>query len=49
MGTLTQAQRRKLPTKAEIPTDHLNTWGFPDKRYAFRGFVSGAARWEKIE
>ena len=48
MSDMTMKQRMKLPTKAEIPADHLNEWGFPYKRYAFRGFVAGFARWEKI-
>ena len=49
MGDLTQTQRRKLPTKAEIAAEDLNEWGYPcNSKYAFRGFVAGAARWERI-
>lgn len=49
MSDLTQAQRMKLPTKHEIPTEHLNEWGYPrNDMYAFRGFVGGFSRWERI-
>ena len=49
MEDLTESQRRKLPTKAEIPAEDLNEWGHPcNTKYAFRGFVAGAARWERI-
>jgi hypothetical protein len=49
MGDLTENQRRKLPTRAEIDAEDLNEWGHPcTTKYAFRGFVAGAARWERI-
>ena len=38
----------KLPTKHEIPTEHLNEWGYPNHMYVFRGFVGGFSRWERI-
>ena len=49
MSNLTETQRRKLMTKAEVPAADLNEWGYPaSPKYAFRGFVAGAARWEVV-
>tara|TARA_R100000995_G_scaffold26201_1_gene11441 strand:+ start:631 stop:846 length:216 start_codon:yes stop_codon:yes gene_type:complete len=50
MSNLTETQRRKLMTRAEVPAADLNEWGYPaSPKYAFRGFVAGAARWEVVQ